>query len=233
MIALQTGKGRMEPNAGIAIGPILFIIAILAILAAAIAAGSGSFTIGTSSEGNRTKSSALVQIGENLKIGMDRIVMSGGYDPTAVSTDTSSTSGADDLFSPIGGGIAPPSVGMANDPATDKWYFPQGVIAGIGTGGSNNNVVAVLSVSQGVCAEVNNRSVGVAIVPEAADLGDFSANVVSGAAWPDGTGTPVWPASATSDPKLQGVATGCVNNNATMTGAASGPYFFYQILAIQ
>jgi len=233
MIVLQSGPKRMASNAGIAIGPILFIIAILGILAAAIAAGSGSFTIGTSSEGNRTKSAALIQIGENLKIGMDRIVMSGGLDPTAVNTDTADTSGVADLFSPIGGGIAPPSVGMANDPSSDKWYFPQGVVAGIGTGGSNNSVIAVLPVSQGVCAEINNRSVGVAIVPEAADLGDFTGNEVTGAAWPDGTGTPVWPTSATADPKLTGVATGCVNNNATMTTAVSSPYFFYQIMAIQ
>ena len=46
----QADFRRLSPNAGIAIGPILFIIAILAILAAAIAAGSGSFTAGTTSE---------------------------------------------------------------------------------------------------------------------------------------------------------------------------------------
>ena len=65
---------RFAADAGIAIGPILFIIAILGILAAAIAAGSGSFTSGTQNEGNSTKASALIQIGENLKVGMDRIL---------------------------------------------------------------------------------------------------------------------------------------------------------------
>ena len=70
---------RMGATAGIAIGPILFIIAILAILAAAIAAGSGSFTSGTTSESAKTKASALIQIGENLKVGMDRLIMEGGY----------------------------------------------------------------------------------------------------------------------------------------------------------
>src|SRR5580658_2534770 len=66
---------RFGHDAGIAIGPILFIIAILGILAAAIAAGSGSFTSGTTAESSKTKAAALIQIGENLKIGMDRLIM--------------------------------------------------------------------------------------------------------------------------------------------------------------
>ena len=79
---------RLDPNAGIAIGPILFIIAILAILAAAIAAGSGSFTAGTTTESSKTQASALIQIGENLKIGTDRIVMEGGIKPTGTAGAT-------------------------------------------------------------------------------------------------------------------------------------------------
>jgi hypothetical protein len=214
----------LAPNAGIAIGPILFIIAILAILAAAIAAGSGSFTSGTSSESNRTKSSALIQIGENLKIGMDRITMEGGLDPTAVNLQVNATNTTSDLFSPTGGGIAPPSVGMANDPAVDKWYFAEGPIQGLGTGG--NNIIAVLPVSQGVCQEINNRSIANAVTPVTAALGNFIAGppgVVSGTTW-------------TSTPPLVGVATGCVLNSDVTPVPSTGPssnYFFYQVLAIQ
>src|SRR5580698_3637990 len=113
---IKMAAQRMAPNAGIAIGPILFIIAILAILAAAIAAGSGSFTSGTSSESDRTKSSALVQIGENLKIGMDRITMEGGLSATTVDVNPANTSATNSLFSPVGGGISVPSISMANNP---------------------------------------------------------------------------------------------------------------------
>ena len=45
---------------GIALGPILFIIAILAILAAAIAAGSGSFTANTNTESAKAMAEAIV-----------------------------------------------------------------------------------------------------------------------------------------------------------------------------
>src|ERR1700743_2821598 len=89
---------RFSSDAGIAIGPILFIIAILAILAAAIAAGSGSFTAGTSSESNRTKASALIQIGENLKVGMDRMMMTNGIAWNGYTINASNTVANNDLF---------------------------------------------------------------------------------------------------------------------------------------
>src|ERR1700728_5210589 len=53
---------RLASDAGIAIGPILFIIALLGILAAAIAAGSGSFTSSTTNESDETKAAALINI---------------------------------------------------------------------------------------------------------------------------------------------------------------------------
>ncbi len=229
MTVFQAKDGRLSSNAGIAIGPILFIIAILAILAAAIAAGSGSFTGGTATESDKTKSSALVQIGENLKIGMDRITMEGGLIPTAVDTATGNTALSNALFSPIGGGIAPPSVGMANNPKYDKWYFPQGLVKGFGTGGSNNNVLAVLPVSAGVCQEINNRVLGAATLPTTEQMGNFLANTVTGSAnWP-------------TTPNLVGVATGCVLNTDAPLGSGcpactAGPtsqYFYYQVLAVQ
>ena len=223
----ETAENRLNPNAGIAIGPILFIIAILAILAAAIAAGSGSFTSGTTKESATTKSSALIQIGDTLKVGMDRIVMEGQVaDPTSVTTDVTVTTGTTALFSPTGGGVSPPSPAMANTPGVDVWYFPTGVVKGIGTGGTNYDVLAVLPVSAGVCAEVNNKTTGTATTPSAAALGDFT-SVTAGAV----TGGTAWPAS------LSGLATGCVNSSdVTVSTSGSSPssaYFFYQVLAIQ
>src|SRR5580698_4104592 len=101
-VSYKQDEQRFPPDAGIAIGPILFIIAILGILAAAIAAGSGSFTNGTASESNSTKAAALIQIGENLKVGMDRLMMEGGIDFNSVVIGVNNTSNATDLFSPTG-----------------------------------------------------------------------------------------------------------------------------------
>ena len=71
-------RTKFRRDAGIALGPILFIIAILAILAAAIAAGSGSFNASTAADGNKAKTSAVIQIGDNMKVGMDRLTMENG-----------------------------------------------------------------------------------------------------------------------------------------------------------
>lgn len=221
MMGQCTGSRKFGPQAGIAIGPILFVVAILAILAAAIAAGSGSFTSGTTTESNRTKSSALIQIGENLKVGMDRITMENGISPTSVDINASNTSASNALFSPTGGGVAPPSTSMANAPGTagNVWYYVQGPINGLGT--SAVETFAVLPVSYGVCSEINNRSLGTALVPAAADLGNFASEATTSAQT-----ITLWPSSS---PNLTGVSTGCVNNN----DPGSNGFYFYQVMAIQ
>ena len=120
------------------------IIAILGILAAAIAAGSGSFTSGTQNEGNSTKASALVQIGENLKVGMDRILLDNGVDLNNVVIGVNNTSNTTDLFSPSGGGIAVPSSSLSAIAANDIWYYPTASIPQMGTNAEDR--MAVLQV---------------------------------------------------------------------------------------
>ena len=212
---------KLPHNAGIAIGPILFIIAILAILAAAIAAGSGSFTASTSTEGDITKASALIQIGENLKVGMDRIIMGGQVDITNVVINAGNTSNTVDLFSPAGGGISAPSDSLANTPGTDHWHYMTGPILGFGT--TANETLAVLRVTLGVCQQLNAKANGSAAnaTPAAADVGAWTA---------DGTltstqGTTNWPAG------LSGKPVGCINN--TNGSPGSPTYYFYQVLFVQ
>ena len=52
--------GRFHHQSGIALGPILFIIAILALLAAAISAGSGGFNASTSTESAKAMAEVIV-----------------------------------------------------------------------------------------------------------------------------------------------------------------------------
>jgi len=206
---------RLKSDAGIAIGPILFIIAILAILAAAIAAGSGSFTAGTSSESNRTKASALIQIGENLKVGMDRMMMENGISYGSYTINASNTVNNNDLFSPLGGGITIPSDAMSNTPGTDHWMYPTGAVPSLGT--NSPEQLAVIKIGSGVCDEINSKA-NAMVTPAGADVGDFSTAV--------GSDIPIgkmnaWP--------LPGKPLGCVNNtNGTTNGT-----FFYQALYIQ
>jgi len=217
---------HLPSNAGIAIGPILFIIAILAILAAAIAAGSGSFTAGTSSESARTKASALIQIGENLRVGMDRLIQEGGYSLSGTTAtydiNALNTTQLNALFSPVGGGISAPSAALSNTPGTDKWYYPLVGIPNLGTGDLQ---LAVLKIDPNTCDQINNKANGLTIdltnngstAGVGVDLGDFTT------ASP-GTASN-WPAN------LTGKTIGCVHNT-DATSLSSG-YFFYEVLAFQ
>jgi hypothetical protein len=205
---------RFAGNAGIAIGPILFIIAVLAILAAAIAAGSGSFTAGTSTESNNTKASALIQMGENLKVGMDRIMMENSVAFGSVKINVSNTVNNVDLFSPTGGGITIPSVTMANNPASDVWLYPTGAVPGMGTTAVDQ--LAVLKVSSGVCDSINAKANSLSATPAVNDLGNFAATAAT-------IPSAAWPAALTGHP------IGCVNNNDT----GSNGFYFYEVLAVQ
>ena len=213
----ELAEERFTADAGIAIGPILFIIAILGILAAAIAAGSGSFTNGTASESNSTKAAALIQIGENLKVGMDRILMEGGIDFNSIVINPNNTSNSTDLFSPTGGGITIPVASMANDPINNAWVYPTGAVPSMGT--SAEDRLAMLQVSQGVCDQINAKASGIDITVANYDAGAIGdpgnsnndlANLSS--AWPTA---------------LNGKLVGCVDDTTSNT------FWFYQVLAIQ
>lgn len=212
-MAMANQTTQFSRNAGIAIGPILFIIAILGILAAAIAAGSGSFTAGTSTESARTKASALIQIGENLKVGMDRITMSNSLTLSQVIVNSNNTANNVDLFAPTGGGIAAPSASLSNNSAEDAWFYPAGALPGLGATASTEKL-AVLKVDSSTCNEINNKANGVN-TPAVGDYGNFAAASETFSA------TTTWP--------FTGKTVGCVQNNNT---GATG-YYFFQVLYIQ
>ncbi len=203
------------------VGPALFIMAVLALLAASVAAMIGNPKRGMIDEENRTKVLALIRAGENLKLGMDRVMLGKGVSAADVDMAISDLASPNQLFSPVGGGIAPPSTGMANNPSVDKWLFPKGNITGLGLG-TSTVVMAVLAVSEGVCAAVNKKAVGEAFLPGKALLGDFGAAVLSVAPGQ-------WPHRLFSAPM------GCVANSGVRVDAAgpTSPYFFYQVLAME
>lgn len=217
--SVQKIAQRLRHDAGIALGPIIFIIAVLAILAAAIAAGSGSFNASTNTEGNRTKASGLIQVGENLKIGMDRLTMENGVSWAGWTINAANTVNTVDLFSPTGGGISSPSIALAGNAASDIWYYPQANINGLGT--TSDKQLAILNVSQGVCQEINNRANGSATSP------GIDAGVATLKTNADLT-TKI-SANMTNTSILYGKPVGCFQN----TNASDGMYWFYQVLYVQ
>jgi hypothetical protein len=216
---------KFSRDAGIAIGPILFIIALLGILAAAISAGSGSFVSSTSRESSRSKAAALIEIGQNLRVGYDRVISYGEHSVGDIVINASNTSNTTDLFSPLGGGISPPSITLASDTQNDAWQYPYVQFPGLGT--SLGCRVAMLHVDAGVCDEVNNKANAFSITATPGDtaggevtLGDLTSTGVL-----DATATDAWPAV------LFGKPTGCFKNS-DATAIPAG-YYFYQVIAVQ
>jgi hypothetical protein len=207
----QPVSHRLKQDCGIAIGPILFVVAILAILATAIAAGSSTFATNASQETNRTNAAALVQIGQSLKTGVDRIVALGT--PVAnVDINASNTSSNTALFSPLGGGLIPPSTTLAATPASDAWVYTYANWAGLGS--NTEERLALLRVTTGVCNQINTQ-VGVVYTLAGVDYGAFdnTTNLTT-------TNLPA---------AFNGKMTGCIQNS---NGSATGTYL-YQILAVQ
>ena len=83
---------RQTHQRGIAIGPILFIVAILAVLASAIAAGSGSFNSDTSTVKAKAQATAILEYADEVKFAVDRVLGKGCTD-TQISFENPIVSG--------------------------------------------------------------------------------------------------------------------------------------------
>ncbi|HVY12991.1 MAG TPA: hypothetical protein VHB73_05440 [Alphaproteobacteria bacterium] len=190
----------------------LFVIALLAILATAIAAASGTFAANSGPETNRTNAAAMIQIGQTLKMGVDRL-MSRGNSMYAIDLNEANTSANNALFAPGGGGLIPPAVTLSSNPASDAWIYTWGAIPNLGSGSEER--LALLKVTQGVCDQVNVQGASLPSgAPNSTALGNFNTTTnVTTTNWPSG---------------LNGKMLGCFNNSS----GASGTYF-YQVLAIQ
>lgn len=115
-------SARKNEN-GIAIGPILFVVAILGLLAAAIAAGSGSFTGSTSKDSARAMAEAILDIGRQVKTSAELVSVSNGcsieqtsFENPVVSGYTNSSAPADKschVFDVAGGKILWPQIPQA------------------------------------------------------------------------------------------------------------------------
>ena len=80
----ERGLRRRNGEAGIALGPILFIIAILAILAAAIAAGVGGFVANTGTESDKAMAETLITLCDDYQRAVQWMVMNNGCEVTAL-----------------------------------------------------------------------------------------------------------------------------------------------------
>ncbi len=209
-------------QAGFARAPVLLVLGLLAILAVAIFVVRGDY-LAPSNPGpdDIRKAAAVIQVGDNLKTGVDRVFKDNKVTFTSIDTRFTSGAGSNGLFSPTGGGITPPSWSMAADPSSDGtaekgdiWYFPKAAVPGMGTGAPE--MLAVLRVDRAVCNQINNSVIGIP-TPPTADLGSFYVTDINKKLF----GT--WPVA------LKGQTVGCVRNS----NSDSRGNFFFEILAVQ
>jgi hypothetical protein len=176
-------QSRLHPASGIALGPILFIIAILALLAAAIAAGSGSFNASISTENAKAMAEVAINQCGAFQDAMN-LLLGNGCDPTAIDytapgnpsgstwnatngdlTGSSGTNRAGNgtcaLFDPRGGGLVwKPLPSAALVPS------PSGAYSALGTMGTNVDAFAGYPIlngnycinAAGLCTPNNNSS---------------------------------------------------------------------------
>ena len=169
---------RLSSPSGIAIGPILFIIALLAILAGAIAAGSGGFGQNTSSVNARVAASEIINYGNQVESATHRM-LANGVDPLNLSfrhnivrVDGTGNWGTNynpncaasscEMYNINGGGMQDSAnftpygngTGAVSNAVSGSVIFMVFGVPNLGT--SANELMMVLwNVSSDVCAEIN------------------------------------------------------------------------------
>ena len=163
-------------QSGIAIGPILFIIAVLAVLAAAIAAGSGSFTAGTTNESSKLAAQAIIARADEMADAVQKVMLSHNcadtdisfYDAArSTSLNINSNAPSDKtchIFDPAGGGLINlrfPATYFAKTSTyaeSETGYFAYGSqngYVGIDTTGSSALTLALWGLTDNVCIAIN------------------------------------------------------------------------------
>jgi type II secretory pathway pseudopilin PulG len=163
---------------GIALGPILFIIAILAIIAAAIAAGSGSFTANTNTEGSKVSASTIIQVAESLKSAVQKVQSQGctatqiSFANPTVTSYTNPNSPSDkscNVFDPNGGSMSFPIITTAtHEIESPSWeYFTfegSSKFTGLGTG-TAPSLAAFLPIDSMATCDAINAQLGLPTSP--------------------------------------------------------------------
>jgi len=150
---------------GFAIGPILLIVAILAVLTMAFASSNNSFTVSSSSQSNKVVASTVMGQGSDMRTAADRVI-SNGFLITDVTYTGAATQA--DLFSVAGGGTAqpiPPAQALTST-SNNYSFITTAKMNGVGTAGAASLAV-VLPIKQAICQQVDDVLFSNSTVPTA------------------------------------------------------------------
>ena len=238
---------------GIAIGPILCVVAILAVLASAIAAGSGAFTGDTSAVKAKAQASAILGYANEVKFAVDRLLANGCKD-TEISFENPIVSGYENpnapsdkschVFNVNGGGILfkepPTDVDLTSVPQEIRKYFIHTHMEFIRIGktvtydfplGQNigrETAILLFGIKKELCLQINN------LVNVAMESGDAPPNnhfeaIIYGYEY--GSNGYLMPCG--SQPVCSFIGCLKVSANATDARIPIGSYVFYSVLIVR
>jgi type II secretory pathway pseudopilin PulG len=223
MLNMRVSKIRWHACAGIALGPIHFLIAILAILAAVVAASANRTTFTANNDSAKVMAQTIIQESEQV-LNTVQLLMSHGCDETQLNfyalsngqtiyaNSSAPTDGHCNVFDPRGGNMIYtilPNKACAAGLNTCIWDVSSGnVIPGVGTGAPQPIWIAFYLDST-VCDQINAQ-LGRATNTTVSPIGDYG--------YP-GTFTP----STTLNAVYTGVTAACLKQN-------SVDNIFYRVL---
>ncbi|QQR69167.1 MAG: hypothetical protein IPI58_00295 [Alphaproteobacteria bacterium] len=229
---------KLGTQSGIAIGPILFIVAILAVLAAAIAAGSGSFHGDTSTVGAKAQASAILEYADEVKFAVDRVLAKGctdtqvSFENPFVSGYTNSNAPSDKschVFDVNGGGISykypPPQVldaSLSGYTGYGQYFFTSTLsVKGIGNGQTTTSLIMMMPfLKKEVANSINKYSnvIGNLEVNALCNFAYVPGNYFTGSYYPpcsgtfDGNGDAAQQYGTHVTANVAGHTSGCITN---------------------
>jgi type II secretory pathway pseudopilin PulG len=208
----------LPTSAGIALGPILFIIAIIGILAAIISVSVNGFSGNTTNDSAKVMAQTIIQESEQVQATAQRLMANGCteaqlnfYVPGYITSNSNAPSdGSCNVFDPRGGGLVfVPLPAAACPVGTCVWVATDGnVIPGVGTG-VPQPLWMTYYLTTAVCQQIN------------IELGRSTINTSTGMVGTNYSGT--FPTLATLNGAYTGVNAGCVNNGTNV-------WIFYRVL---
>lgn len=151
---------------GIAIGPILFVIAVLAILAVAISATSGTFSTNNEREKAHAYASAIIDYSTLIYNALQR-VKALGCDDTQISFEngvvtgyTNASTPADGhckIFAPSGGGMSWALPPVDSQTTASDYRYVTNYMVGYGTTADELTIIAP-NLTTTVCDEINSMT---------------------------------------------------------------------------
>lgn len=144
---------------------ILFTIALIVLVGAALAYASRGNPTAINTQGARVYSGVLLKQSADYRDAYSRYVFDGGVPGSMTFNASGLPTG--DLFNPAtqyGNYQAPPAQAMATG-ATAQWLYNKSItVTGVATGAADS-VTYIPDVTQTVCSEVNNQMYGTPAVP--------------------------------------------------------------------